>query len=197
MTFAPFPAGKISRRQEHGVGMAVSCPQWNCTCWVQTRVWGEECPTSGAWPLHLCWKGKKADRRVINQGNKIVKRFMSLIFTCNGSVSCGMGSWRGCSLMGWHSELCNAETAEGGEVAAGWYRPPLPIFSEEKWGEEMVNTICWYKQKANVKICEFALFVSRRVTPEWLKSVLCTCVPGSCAVGAVLALSRQAEGQVC
>lgn len=70
MTFATFPAGKISRRQEHSLEMAVSCPQWNCTCWVQKQTRGEECPTFGAFwsPLHLCLKGKKADRSAINQG---------------------------------------------------------------------------------------------------------------------------------
>lgn len=68
MTFAAFPAAKISRRQEQGLEMAISCPRWNCTCWVHTRAWGEEWPNSGAWPLHLCLKGKEADRRVILQG---------------------------------------------------------------------------------------------------------------------------------
>lgn len=154
-TLMTFPAGEISRRQERGLEMAISCPQWNCTCWVQTWTWGEECPTFGACPLHLCLKGKKADRSVINQSLR--KQDCGDLYPSSVCIvavpAAWWAPWRGCSLMGWDWELYSAETAQGGEVATGGYRPPLPIFCfcpEEKRGEEMGSTVCWYKQKANL-----------------------------------------------
>lgn len=67
LTSARFSAGKISRCQEHSLGM-VGFPAF---CRAAPAVFREEKrPTFRVCALHLGSKGKEADRNVINQGGR-------------------------------------------------------------------------------------------------------------------------------